>query len=228
VTRLGLPRLHVRELGSTNDRARNLALAGAPHGTLVTTGFQTAGRGRQGRAWVAPPGRALLMSLVLRVFDPLLPLRAGLAVADLAGDRAQVKWPNDVLVEGGKVAGVLAEARPQVGWAVLGIGVNVALQPTDFPPELRERAATLGRPPEALEAALDELLGHLAVRLAEPAARTVDELRARDAVRDRAVRWEGGVGTGAGIDATGALRVRLPDGTSISLDAGEVRLLPGP
>jgi BirA family biotin operon repressor/biotin-[acetyl-CoA-carboxylase] ligase len=228
VTRLGLPRLHVRELGSTNDRARNLALAGAPHGTLVTTGFQTAGRGRQGRAWVAPPGRALLMSLVLRVFDPLLPLRAGLAVADLAGDRAQVKWPNDVLVEGGKVAGVLAEARPQVGWAVLGIGVNVALQPTDFPPELRERAATLGRPPEALEAALDELLGHLAVRLAEPAERTVDELRARDAVRDRAVRWEGGVGTGAGIDATGALRVRLPDGTSISLDAGEVRLLPGP
>jgi BirA family transcriptional regulator, biotin operon repressor / biotin---[acetyl-CoA-carboxylase] ligase len=228
VTRLGLPRLHVRELGSTNDRARNLALAGAPHGTLVTTGFQTAGRGRQGRAWVAPPGRALLMSLVLRVFDPLLPLRAGLAVADLAGDRAQVKWPNDVLVEGGKVAGVLAEARPQVGWAVLGIGVNVALQPTDFPPELRERAATLGRPPEALEAALDELLGHLAVRLAEPAARTVDELRARDAVRDRAVRWEGGVGTSAGIDATGALRVRLPDGTSISLDAGEVRLLPGP
>jgi BirA family transcriptional regulator, biotin operon repressor / biotin---[acetyl-CoA-carboxylase] ligase len=228
VTRLGLPRLHVRELGSTNDRARNLALAGAPHGTLVTTGFQTAGRGRQGRAWVAPPGRALLMSLVLRVFDPLLPLRAGLAVADLAGDRAQVKWPNDVLVEGGKVAGVLAEARPQVGWAVLGIGVNVALQPTDFPPELRERAATLGRPPEALEAALDELLGHLAVRLAEPAERTVDELRARDAVRDRAVRWEGGVGTGAGIDATGALRVRLPDGTSISLDAGEVHLLPGP
>jgi BirA family transcriptional regulator, biotin operon repressor / biotin---[acetyl-CoA-carboxylase] ligase len=228
VRRLGLPRLHVRELGSTNDRARNLALAGAPHGTLVTTGFQTAGRGRQGRAWVAPPGRALLMSLVLRVFDPLLPLRAGLAVADLAGDRAQVKWPNDVLVEGGKVAGVLAEARPQVGWAVLGIGVNVALQPTDFPPELRERAATLGRPPEALEAALDELLGHLAVRLAEPAARTVDELRARDAVRDRAVRWEGGVGTGAGIDATGALRVRLPDGTSISLDAGEVHLLPGP
>jgi BirA family transcriptional regulator, biotin operon repressor / biotin---[acetyl-CoA-carboxylase] ligase len=228
VTRLGLPRLHVRELGSTNDRARTLALAGAPHGTLVTTSFQTAGRGRQGRAWVAPPGRALLMSLVLRVFDPLLPLRAGLAVADLAGDRAQVKWPNDVLVEGGKVAGVLAEARPQVGWAVLGIGVNVALQPTDFPPELRERAATLGRPPEALEAALDELLGHLAVRLAEPAARTVDELRARDAVRDRAVRWEGGVGTGAGIDATGALRVRLPDGTSISLDAGEVHLLPGP
>jgi BirA family biotin operon repressor/biotin-[acetyl-CoA-carboxylase] ligase len=228
VTRLGLPRLHVRELGSTNDRARNLALAGAPHGTLVTTGFQTAGRGRQGRAWVAPPGRALLMSLVLRVFDPLLPLRAGLAVADLAGDLAQVKWPNDVLVEGGKVAGVLAEARPQVGWAVLGIGVNVALQPTDFPPELRDGAATLGRPPEALEAALDELLGHLAVRLAEPAARTVDELRARDAVRDRAVRWEGGVGTGAGIDATGALRVRLPDGTSISLDAGEVHLLPGP
>jgi BirA family transcriptional regulator, biotin operon repressor / biotin---[acetyl-CoA-carboxylase] ligase len=227
VTGLGRPRLHVRELGSTNDRARNLALAGAPHGTLVTTAHQTSGRGRQGRTWVAPPGRALLMSLVLRSFDPLLPLRAGLAVADLAGDRAQVKWPNDVLVEGRKVAGVLAEARPQVGWAVLGVGVNVALEPTDFPLELRDRAATLGRRPDELNAALDELLGRLAVRLAEPAERTVDALRARDAVRDRVVRWEGGVGTGAGIDATGALRVRLPDGASISLDAGEVHLVRG-
>jgi len=154
-------------------------------------------------------------------------LRAGLAVADLAGDRAQVKWPNDVLVEGRKVAGVLAEARPQVGWAVLGVGVNVALEPTDFPLELRDRAATLGRRPDELNAALDELLGRLAVRLAEPAERTVDALRARDAVRDRVVRWEGGVGTGAGIDATGALRVRLPDGASISLDAGEVHLVRG-
>jgi BirA family transcriptional regulator, biotin operon repressor / biotin---[acetyl-CoA-carboxylase] ligase len=226
VTPLGRPRLHLREIGSTNDRARDLALAGAPHGTLVTTGLQTSGRGRQGRSWVTPPDRALLMSLVLRTFDALLPLRAGLAVADLAGDRAQVKWPNDVLLDGRKVAGVLAEARPQAGWAVLGVGINVALEPTDFPPELRDRAATLGRRPDELAAALDEFLGHLGARLAEPPEATLDALRARDAVRGHAVRWAGGAGTGAGIDARGGLRVRLADGSVTTLEAGEVHLTP--
>ena len=126
MTALGRPRLHLRETSSTNERARELAAAGAPHGTLVTTGLQTAGRGRQGRTWTAPAGRALLMSLVLRSFDALTPLRAGLAVADLAGPAARVKWPNDVLVEGHKVAGILVEARPQEAWAVLGIGCSWA------------------------------------------------------------------------------------------------------
>ncbi len=112
----------------TTERA-TLAIAGAPHGTLVTAGVQTAGRGRQGRTWVAPAGSALLLSLVLREHDALLSLRAGLAVADLAGAAARVKWPNDVLLDGLKVAGILAEGRPQEGWAVLGIGVNVALEP---------------------------------------------------------------------------------------------------
>jgi BirA family transcriptional regulator, biotin operon repressor / biotin---[acetyl-CoA-carboxylase] ligase len=226
--RLGRPRVHLRTTDSTNLRARDLALAGAPHGTLVTTGLQTSGRGRQGRSWVTPPDRALLMSLVLRTFDALLPLRAGLAVADLAGDRAQVKWPNDVLLDGRKVAGVLAEARPQAGWAVLGVGINVALEPTDFPPELRDRAATLGRRPDELAAALDEFLGHLAARLAEPPAATLDVLRARDAVHGRAVRWAGGAGIGAGIDARGGLRVRLADGSVTTLEAGEVHLTPSP
>ena len=131
---IGRPRLHLRSTSSTNDRARELAAAGAPHGTLVTAGMQTAGRGRQGRTWTAPPGTALLASLVLRASDGLLPLRAGLAVADVAGDEARVKWPNDVLVAGRKVAGILAEARPQEGWTVLGIGVNAALKIDDLPP----------------------------------------------------------------------------------------------
>jgi len=111
---LGRPRLHLRETGSTSERARALALAGAPHGTVVTAGRQTAGRGRQGRAWSSPPG-SLSLSLVLRGHDALLPLRTGLAVADVAGPEARVKWPNDVLVEGGKVAGVLAEAHLERG-----------------------------------------------------------------------------------------------------------------
>lgn len=221
--RLGRPRLHLRETTSTNDRARALALAGAPHGSLVTAGAQSAGRGRQGRVWAAPPGRALLLSLLLREWDALLPLRTGLAVADLAGEAAVVKWPNDVLLGGRKLAGVLVEARPGE-WAVLGIGVNVAVDVASLPLDVRERAATLGRPREALEATLDELLGHLSRRLAEPAADCLAALRERDALRDRPVHWAGGSGTGAGIDETGALLVRRADGIVVTLAAGEVHL----
>jgi BirA family biotin operon repressor/biotin-[acetyl-CoA-carboxylase] ligase len=220
---LGRPRLHLRATASTNDRARALALAGAPHGALVTAGVQTAGRGRQGRTWAAPPGRALLCSLLVRDYDPLLPLRAGLAVADLAGD-ALVKWPNDVLVDGRKLAGILVEARPDEGWAVLGIGVNVAIDPAELPPDVRDRAATLGRSPAELESTLAELLGALERRLAEPPSACLAALRARDALRDRPVRWAHGEGTGAGIDDAGGLLVRLADGTLRTLDAGEVHL----
>ena len=97
---LGEPREHHETIGSTNERARELAEEGAAHGTLVTAGEQTAGRGRQGRSWATPPGVAIAASLVLREFDELLPLRAGLAVADVAGPSALVKWPNDVWVDG--------------------------------------------------------------------------------------------------------------------------------
>ena len=125
---LGEPREHHDTIGSTNERARELADEGAAHGTLVTAGEQTAGRGRQGRTWQTPAGVAIAASLVLREFDDLLPLRAGLAVADVAGPGALVKWPNDVWVDGKKIAGILVEARGD--WAVLGIGVNVALDPS--------------------------------------------------------------------------------------------------
>jgi BirA family transcriptional regulator, biotin operon repressor / biotin---[acetyl-CoA-carboxylase] ligase len=224
VMTLGRPRVHLRTTSSTNDRARALAAAGAPHGTLVTATEQTAGRGRQGRTWAAPPGSALLCSLLLRDYDALLPLRAGLAVADLAGDTARVKWPNDVLLDDRKLAGILVEARPQDGWAVLGIGVNVAVNLADLPPELRDRAATLGRPRAELEPALTELLAALDDRLAEPKDATLAAFRARDALRDRPVRWADGEGIGAGIDDAGALLVRLPDGAIRTLDAGEVHL----
>jgi BirA family biotin operon repressor/biotin-[acetyl-CoA-carboxylase] ligase len=223
--RLGRPRLHLRSAGSTNERARELAGAGVPHGTLVTTAHQTAGRGRQGRTWVAPPGRALLCSLVVRPPDELLTLRGGLAVADLAGDGARVKWPNDVLVDGRKVAGVLAEGRPQEGWAVLGIGVNVAVDVGALPEVLRERAGTLGRAPAAVEPALGELLDALDRWLAAPSSAVIEELARRDALAGRAVRWGDGTGVGAGIDAGGRLLVRGDDGSLTALDAGEVHLL---
>jgi BirA family biotin operon repressor/biotin-[acetyl-CoA-carboxylase] ligase len=221
---LGAPHLHLREIGSTNDRARELATAGAPHGTLVTTDHQVAGRGRQGRTWASPPRRALLMSLVLREVTPLLTIAAGVAVADAVGAGASIKWPNDVLLDGRKVAGILAEARPREGWAVLGIGVNVALRPDDFPPELRDRAGTLGRAPEDVPAVLAVVLAALERRLAQPAERLLDAWRARDALAGRVVTWEGGRGTADGIDEDGRLRVRLDGGATTRLDAGEVHL----
>jgi BirA family biotin operon repressor/biotin-[acetyl-CoA-carboxylase] ligase len=221
---LGRPRLHLRSTPSTNERARSLAAAGAPHGTLVTAGVQTAGRGRQGRTWTAPEGSSLLMSLVLRESDSLLPLRAGLAVADVAGPAARVKWPNDVLLDGRKVAGILAEGRPQEGWTVLGIGVNAALDVRDLPAELRDVAGTLGRAPADLEAVLAEVLEALAMALAAPAEAVLSALRERDALRDRVVAWAGGEGVGAGIDDAGRLLVRRDDGAVEALEAGEVHL----
>ena len=197
---LGTPHLHLRAIGSTSDRARELAVAGAPHGTLVTTDHQVAGRGRQGRTWTTPPRLALTMSLVLREVTPLLPMAAGVAVADAVGAAAAIKWPNDILIDGRKVAGILAEARPREGWAILGIGINVALRPDDFPPELRDRAGTLGRAPDDVPAVLADVLAALERRLAQPADRLLRRLacarrprraarhlggRARDGRRDR-------------------------------------------
>ena len=218
---LGRPRLHLRLTDSTNLRARELALQGAPHGTLVTAREQTSGRGRQGRTWSAPPGHSLLMSLIVRRFDALLPLRAGLAVADVAGSRAQVKWPNDVWLDGRKVSGILTEGRPAEGWAIVGIGINV--EPVEFPPELAGIATTLGRPGE-VETVLAELLAALEARLAEPLEATVAALAERDVLRGQRVRWQDGEGVADGIDSSGGLRV-LTDGGVEVLQAGEVHLL---
>jgi BirA family biotin operon repressor/biotin-[acetyl-CoA-carboxylase] ligase len=215
--------MHLREVGSVIDVARELAARGAPHGTLVTTDVQTAGRGRQGRTWSAPPRQALLLALIVRDPDPLLSLRAGLAVADLAGPDARVKWPNDVLVEDRKVAGILAEGRPQEGWAIAGIGVNAALDVSGLPPELRESAGTLGRSPRELETVLDELLRALGTRLAQPAPEALTALRERDALLGRRIRWNGGAGTAAGITDDGGLRVSSGE----VLHAGEVHLVVG-
>jgi BirA family transcriptional regulator, biotin operon repressor / biotin---[acetyl-CoA-carboxylase] ligase len=222
--RLGRPRLHLRATTSTNDRARELAQAGAPHGTLVTAAEQTAGRGRQGRTWTAPPGSALLLSVVLRDPPALLPLAGALAVAEVAGAGAQIKWPNDVLLDGRKVAGILAEGRPQDGWAVLGIGLNVALRIEDLPPELHETAGSLGLDPADLEPTLERLLDTLERSLALDEATLLDAYRARDALRGREVSWTTGRGRAAGIDGEGRLVVELPEGGRTALSAGEVHL----
>jgi BirA family transcriptional regulator, biotin operon repressor / biotin---[acetyl-CoA-carboxylase] ligase len=219
----GSPRLHLRQTDSTNARARELAERGAPHGTLVTAAEQTAGRGRQGRTWSALPGRALLCSIVIRDPPRLLPVAAGVAVAEVVGSSARIKWPNDVLVDGLKVAGILAEGRPQEGWSVLGIGLNVALRLDDFPPELRGRAGTLGLEPEAIEPTLAQLLERLERWLSAAPDEVLGALRARDALLDREVRWAGGSGRAAGVDDDGRLIVLTPNGR-IELEAGEVHL----
>ena len=225
---LGRPRRHFRTTTSTNREAARLAAAGAPHGTLVTASEQSAGRGRQGRRWVAPAGQALLFSLVLRagpsLEEGLLPLRAGLAVADIAGPRAGLKWPNDVLVDGRKVAGILVEAFPQLGWAVLGIGVNVAVDPAALPPEVAARAGTLGRAPEEVDGLLGEALERLEARLAESVAEIRAGWEARDVLAARTVEWAQGSGIAGGIDERGALLVSTGEGTTVALDAGEVHL----
>lgn len=221
---LGLPRLHLRLIDSTNVRARTLAAAGAPHGTLVTADQQTAGHGRQGRTWIAPARSGLLMSLVLRQPPRLLPLVAAVAVADVVGETAMIKWPNDILRDGRKVCGILTEGRPQEGWAVLGIGLNVALDLERLPTDLRDRAGTLGLGPGDVEAVLARLLRALDERLAQPAATVLGAWRERDALRGREIAWNGGRGVAAGIDGEGRLVVELPDGGMAALDAGEVHL----
>src|SRR5919204_5745856 len=145
-TGFGRPLRHFGVTESTNERGRELALAGAPSGTVVTAGEQTAGRGRRGRTWTAPAGKALLCSAILRPLErkhALLPLAVPLAVCEavesLVPLECRVKWPNDVWHEGRKLAGVLIEARPP-DWAVIGIGLNVSIEPEEFPDDLRQPA----------------------------------------------------------------------------------------
>jgi BirA family biotin operon repressor/biotin-[acetyl-CoA-carboxylase] ligase len=255
---LGRPRLHLRRTGSTNERARELAFAGAPHGTLVTASEQTAGRGRHGRRWSAPPASSLLMSLLLRDAPALLPLAAAVAVCEVAGTQARIKWPNDIVVELpapkrglAKLAGILIEGRPypqghtlwgagrQEGWAVLGIGLNVAVRLDQLPPELGPGAtlgaglpaATLGLETRDVEPTLDAVLQALERRLSEPAQTTLDAWRARDALLGREIAWGAvesdaqlGRGRAEGIDGTGRLLVALDGGGRTTIAAGEVHL----
>src|SRR4051794_14622540 len=147
----GHPHRHFTRTDSTNSRARELAAAGAPQGTVVSASEQTAGRGRQGRTWTAPPNKALLYSAIVRPLEEhhmLLPLAVPLAVCEAAEKlnpdlECKVKWPNDIHVEGRKLAGVLIEARSQDGWAVIGIGLNLSISRDEFPPDLREKAISI-------------------------------------------------------------------------------------
>lgn len=148
-----VPHLEIHDvLGSTNDRARELARGGKDAWAVVLAETQTRGRGREGRAWVSPGGQGLWLSLLVPSrgieTDRLLPLRIGLASAEALEGRVgkrlgvQLKWPNDLLLSGKKVGGVLCENTGS-GIVVAGLGLNVGQKEADFPPELRETATSL-------------------------------------------------------------------------------------
>jgi BirA family transcriptional regulator, biotin operon repressor / biotin---[acetyl-CoA-carboxylase] ligase len=235
----GWPHRHFRVTDSTNARARELAEAGAPSGTVVTAEEQTAGRGRQGRSWTAPAGRALLCSAILRPLDErhlLLPLAVPLAVCEAAEELAPwvecaIKWPNDVWVEGRKLAGVLIEAKPQDDWAVMGIGLNLLIAQTEFPPDLQDTAVSLfasatggrGDPPTPLTAA-KVLNRHLDHWVTADRDKVLAAWRSRDALRGREVSWDGGGGVADGIEDSGDLVVVAAGGDRVVLGAGEVHL----
>jgi BirA family biotin operon repressor/biotin-[acetyl-CoA-carboxylase] ligase len=235
------------ELGSTNDRAKQLAEEGAEHGEVVVAERQTAGRGRRGRTWLSSARRNVTFSVVLRP-EALPPARAAeltlvaaVAVCDAlrqAGVDAGIKWPNDVLVGGRKIAGILTEmeAEPdRVHWVVLGVGVNVNARLEDFPPELRGEATSVllarGQPaPRSLFLAacltgLEDWYDRHAEGGFEP-IRAAWRARSVTLGREVSVRTDGGdlVGRAEDIDETGALLVRTERGLERIL-SGDVALL---
>jgi BirA family biotin operon repressor/biotin-[acetyl-CoA-carboxylase] ligase len=182
---------------------------------------------------VAPPRSALLVSVLARpVTDThkLAPLAAALAVAEtcelLAGVETSIKWPNDVWIDGRKVSGILAEARPDQSpdrsWLVVGIGLNTSVSLDDMPAELQATATTLGLPVGT--DALTPLVARLDHWLNSDAPATVAAWRERDALIDRRISWADGAGVAEGIDDHGNLIVKHDDETLSTLTAGEVHL----
>lgn len=237
--RWGRPLYAFRSTPSTQVVLHRLAAQGAPEGTVVVADHQTAGRGRYGRRWVAPPGKALLVSILLR---PPLPaprlgeigLAAAVAVADAiqaaAGVTARIKWPNDLLVDSRKVAGILSEAAldGEAAHVALGIGVNVGQTLEDFSPELRDRAESLllagGRPVERgvlLGALLVELEARYGTLCREGFAPIREAWLARAALGQR-VAYGGYEGVAVDLGPDGALIVRGGDGRLMPIVSGEL------
>ncbi len=225
--RLGEPRLDVESCEST----QLLVDTSLPEGAIVVADHQTAGRGRLGRSWEAPPGKALLFSILLRPPEGRniaeISLVAGVAVADALertlGLAVQLKWPNDVMLRRRKVAGCLAEARD--GVVVLGIGINVNQSREELPPTAGSVLTLTGRELDR-EALLDVVLEDLGDRYAawrEGGLDAVYEgLGPRDFLRGRHVSVNGTSGVATMIDRQGRLEIQVGHGELVSVDSGEV------
>jgi BirA family transcriptional regulator, biotin operon repressor / biotin---[acetyl-CoA-carboxylase] ligase len=225
--KLGETRIHVESCETTQA----LLDPSMAEGTVAVADVQTAGRGRLGRTWEAPPRSAVLASVLLRPPAdrplPQLALVAGVAVADaleeLTGLALQIKWPNDVMLRRTKVAGILAEARD--GAVVLGIGINVNQTREQLP----ERGGSL-RTATGMEwdrdSVLDAVLDALGIRYAQwregGLDAVYDGLGARDFLRGRTVTVDGTSGVAELIDRDGRLRIAIAPGEHVSVESGEV------
>jgi BirA family biotin operon repressor/biotin-[acetyl-CoA-carboxylase] ligase len=230
--RLGRPYLWVEACPSTQDLLRDARL---PEGAVATTEHQTSGRGRAGRGWEDTSGTALLVSVLLRPPEisvaAQLSLVCALSVAEMVegalGRGVEVKWPNDVLVDGGKVAGILPEARE--GAVVCGIGLNVNQVESTLPRDARTPVASLrtltGREhdrTELLVALLERLEARYDAWLGNGLAPLLPELGRRDVLYGSTVTVGNVVGTAYGIADDGRMRVRLADGGETLVASGEV------
>lgn len=233
-------------IDSTNERALELAAAEEPEGSLVLAEEQTAGRGRRERSWCSTPYAGIYASLILRPAiaaprAPLLTFMAAVAVADalneVAGLRARIKWPNDVLVGGRKIAGVLGEMRgsaPEVREMVVGIGINVNQTEADFPPALASIATSVrverGAPQDravVLASVLEGFERRYARLLRDGSATLLREWETLSSMPVGSAIAVGGPagrldGEFAGIDEDGSLVVRTRDGEMHRLPFGEI------
>jgi BirA family biotin operon repressor/biotin-[acetyl-CoA-carboxylase] ligase len=231
-----IPRiLHFERVGSTMDLAHALAESGAEAGTMVVATEQLQGRGSRGRSWDSPPGGLWLSAL----FRPasvagleVLSVRVGLAVAAAFEPSIPVpvrlKWPNDLMLKGRKLGGILCEARWQggtLGWVAVGIGLNVR---NSIDPELRDTAISLVEVAPSIH--IEDILTPVAARVAEidlgsERLSTVElkEFAARSWLEGREIR-QPLAGVVTGLDDDGALRVRTAEGSQVSLRHGSVEL----
>jgi BirA family biotin operon repressor/biotin-[acetyl-CoA-carboxylase] ligase len=225
--RLGEPRLDVESCESTQQ----LVDTSLPEGAIVVADHQTAGRGRLGRSWDAPPGKALLFSVLLKPpperHAPELSLVAGVAVADTVerctGLAVQLKWPNDVMLRRRKVAGLLAEARD--GAVVLGIGLNVNQSREELPENAGSLLTLTGREWRR-DQLLDSLLADLGRTYAAWRSGGLDAvyegLAPRDFLRGRRVSVNGTSGVATMIDRQGRLEIEVGHGDVVAVESGEV------
>ena len=225
--RFGRPRLDVESCESTQA----LVDTSLPEGAIVVADHQTAGRGRLGRTWEAPPGKALLLSVLLRPplerSGPEISLVAGVAVADALertlGLSVQLKWPNDVMLRRRKVAGCLAEARD--GTVVLGIGVNVNQTRDELPPKAGSVLTLTGREldrEDLLATLLDDLTARYSDWREGGLDAVYDGLGPRDFLRGRQVSVNGTSGVATMIDRQGRLEIAVGHGELVTVDSGEV------
>jgi BirA family biotin operon repressor/biotin-[acetyl-CoA-carboxylase] ligase len=239
---LGRPLMYQPVTGSTNDDALLAARSGAPHGSVFVADDQTAGRGRRGNIWLAAPGESLLFSVLLRPSLELsqvsaLTLAVGLALRDaiapLVSAALELKWPNDLLASGKKLAGVLVESQlhgDKLQSVVVGVGLNVATR--EFPAEIAGTAtslALLGATRLERESLLVDLLDALAKRLdaygKSGVASILGELNAADALRGKRIRVEGVTGVGRGLDDQGRLLIEDDTQKIHAVLSGTVELL---